>query len=315
MHPKAGSLRESEARDLAARVLDRLFAAWGGTDRTLRPLPADAELTRLALKCHHAEVLAACAADALMWLDQQFAFKQAADWGQQAVKIFEAAGREPSLGLLRRAGEVWVRIGEVEAARAAFSQALDRIKGLQEKGSAADPGEHGALTLAQARLLVQSGEPDVAIPLFELAQRLALQRGSEHDAAVVLGDIARLKADKGEVEEALRLHQKRLEVYERLGYLAGQAATLWDIAQIERRRGDITKAAPLIAEAYAIVDQIGRLAGICAIGEVFGQILIAAGQREEGLAVLLRSEEGFRRMGRVANAEQIAALIRQLELG
>jgi hypothetical protein len=79
VRPKAGSLRESEVKDLAARVLDRLFATWGGTDRTRRPLPANAELTRLALKCHHAEVLAVCAADALTWLDQQFAFKQVAD--------------------------------------------------------------------------------------------------------------------------------------------------------------------------------------------------------------------------------------------
>jgi tetratricopeptide (TPR) repeat protein len=296
-------------------VLDRLFAAWGGTDRTLRPLPADAELTRLALKCQHAKVLAACAADALRWLDQQSAFKQAADWGQQAVKILEAAGRKLPLELLRRAGETWVTIGEVEAARAAFGQALDRIKELQEKGSAVDPFEHGAFALAQARLLVQSGKPGVALPFFELAQRLAIKRDSERDAVVVMGDIARLKADKGEVEEALRLQTERLETNRRLGDLDSQAATLWDIAQIELGRGDITKAAPLIAEAYAIVDQTGRLEGICAIGEVFGQILIAAGQREEGLAVLHRSEEGFRRMGRTANAEQIAALIRQLEPG
>jgi hypothetical protein len=79
VRPRAGGLRESEAKDLAARVLDRLFAVWGGTDRTRCPFSADAELTRLALKCQHAEVPAACAADALMWLDQQFAFKQAAD--------------------------------------------------------------------------------------------------------------------------------------------------------------------------------------------------------------------------------------------
>jgi tetratricopeptide (TPR) repeat protein len=307
------------------------------------------------------------------------------------VKILEAAGREPPLGLLRQAGEAWVTIGDVEAARAAFGQALDRIKGLEEKGNAVDLGEHGALALAQARLLVQSGESGVALPFFELAQRLAIKRDSERDAVVVMGDIARLKARKGEIEEALCLHQEQLEVYERLrgvraraitlgdiarlkagkgeveealrlhqeqlvlferlgdvrerattlggiarlkaakgeveealrlqterletnrrlGDLDDQAGTLWDIAQIELGRGDVAKAAPLIAEAYAIVDQIGRLEGICTIGAIFGQILIAAGQREGGLAVLHRSEEGFRRMGRTAEAEQIAALIRQ----
>jgi tetratricopeptide (TPR) repeat protein len=159
------------------------------------------------------------------------------------------------------------------------------------------------------------GEVEEALRLHQ--ERLALfeRLGEVLARAATLGDIARLKAAKGEVEEALRLQTERLETNRRLGDLDDQAATLWDIAQIELGRDDVAKAAPLIAEAYAIVDQIGRLEGICAIGEVFGQILIAAGQREEGLAVLHRSEEGFRRMGRTANAERIAALIRQLEPG
>jgi hypothetical protein len=139
--------------------------------------------------------------------------------------------------------------------------------------------------------------------------------GEVRERAATLGDIARLKAAKGEVEEALHLQTERLETNRRLGYLDDQAGILWDIAQIELGRGDVAKAAPLITEAYLIVDQIGRLEGICVIGEVFGQILIAAGRREEGLAVLHRSEEGFRRMGCTADAERIAASIRQLEPG
>jgi hypothetical protein len=45
------------------------------------------------------------------------------------------------------------------------------------------------LLLAQARLLVQSGDPAAALPLFEQARETALQRDSVRDAAVTLGDI------------------------------------------------------------------------------------------------------------------------------
>jgi hypothetical protein len=111
------------------------------------------------------------------------------------------------------------------------------------------------------------------------------------------------------------LHQERLEVYERLGSLDGKAATLWDIAQIELNRGDMEKAAPRVIEAYQIVDRLDRLDGICVIGVVFGQLLIAAGERDMGLAVLHRSEQGYRRLQRDDDADAVAALIARLERG
>jgi hypothetical protein len=40
---------------------------------------------------------------------------------------------------------------------------------------------------------------------------------------------------------------------------------------------------------------------------------VAAGQREEGLAVLRRSEEGFRHMHQEAEAARVAILISQIE--
>jgi hypothetical protein len=132
---------------------------------------------------------------------------------------------------------------------------------------------------------------------------------------VTLGDIARLRADKGEVDEALRLHQEELEVYERLGSPDGKAAALWDIAQIDLNRGDVEKAAQRITEAYQIVDHLGRLDGICVIGVTHGQLLIAAGERDAGLAVLRRSEQGYRRLQRYDDADGVAALIAKIEQG
>lgn len=85
--------------------------------------------------------------------------------------------------------------------------------------------------------------------------------------------------------------------------------TLWDIARIELSRQDFARAAPLIAEAYQIVDGLGRLDGICTIGVTWGQMLAAAGDRERGLTVLRRSQEGFLKLGRASDAAQVAQLI------
>ena len=64
-----------------------------------------------------------------------------------------------------------------------------------------------------------------------------------------------------------------------------------------------------------LVGRTGRLDGICVVGERYGQILVANGQREEGLAVLRRSEAGYRKLRRDSDAEQVAGLIRQIEAG
>lgn len=307
--PRAGELTTTEQQELTRQSLDTLFACWGGAEGT-RPFSADIELTRLALLSPHAPVMVACAADAVAALEQQFAYQQAATWGQQAIAWLDAAGVEAPLGLLRRAGEVCLTVGAVEDTRAFYDRALARLNARQAQGQAVDPFEHGALLLAQARLLAQSGEPAAALPLFEQARAMALQQGSERNAAVTLGDIAHLQTHKGDVDTALALHQEQLEVYERLGEvraraitlgdiarlraykgdvedalrlqqeclavnkhlgnLDGQAAALWDIAQIEISRNAWEQAAPRIFEAYQIVDRLGRLDGICVIGVTYG---------------------------------------------
>ena len=72
-------------------------------------------------------------------------------------------------------------------------------------------------------------------------------------------------------------------------------------------------AAPRIAEAYAIVDRMGRLEGIVTIGEVFGQTLVATGRKNDGIAILRRSLEGYRKLGREQDVERLQSLIAKIE--
>lgn len=56
---------------------------------------------------------------------------------------------------------------------------------------------------------------------------------------------------------------------------------------------------------------MGRLEGVAVIGEAFGQNLIAAGRHDEGLAVLQRSLDGFKQLGRDEDAGEMEELLTQ----
>jgi hypothetical protein len=146
-----------------------------------------------------------------------------------------------------------------------------------------------------------------------ISRRLAGQdpsnAGWQRDLAVTLGDIARIRAAKGEVDAALQLQQERLAVNEKLEDMDGIAAASWDIAQLELRRRDFKAAFPPLARSYSILQQIGRLDGLCTVGMLFGQFLCAAGKREEGIKVLTRSRDGFLKLGRSQDAKQTQALL------
>jgi tetratricopeptide (TPR) repeat protein len=129
---------------------------------------------------------------------------------------------------------------------------------------------------------------------------------------VTLGDIAHLRAQRGELDAALALHQEALATCEALGHPEGKANSLWSIAQIEIQQGKHQEGFQHLAESYAIYLKLGRLDGICVVGLDLGWLLCAAGQREKGLDILARSRDGFRKLGRQRQAEAAEKLIQSL---
>ena len=53
-----------------------------------------------------------------------------------------------------------------------------------------------------------------------------------------------------------------------------------------------------LAESYTIMLGIGRLEGVCMVGARLGQVPAAGGQHDEAKALLVRSRDGFRKLGR-----------------
>lgn len=255
VRPLAGALREDEHRTLAALVAGLLFERWGGeTGTKQRSYGQDYELTRLALLARDARVLTAAAALALRSLDRQFAYQQAASWAVEIMAILDAARVPASVDLLQTAAEGCQKVGEVATAATYRKRALAQIVEASRRGETTDPVHHAATLVTHARALNHQGEPDKALELLEQA-RAMLPRG--RDQAVVMSDVAQLRADKGEVEAAQELLQEALPVFEMVGDNRSRAGVLRDIARLQAHRGEVDAALRLLQEVLAVHESLG----------------------------------------------------------
>jgi tetratricopeptide (TPR) repeat protein len=137
--------------------------------------------------------------------------------------------------------------------------------------------------------------------------------GEKRARAVALGQIAELLADKGEVDQALKLHQERLAIVEALGDPDSIAHTLWSIAKIDLSEQQVEQAFEHLAASYEINLKLGRLEGICYVGLDFGHLFCASGHLEQGLAVLERSRDGFVKFGRPEKARYVQSIMNEIQ--
>ena len=195
-----------------------------------------------------------------------------------------------------------------------FQKALEQLESATAKAEKSEDYSNVATAKGwKARIFLVKGDVEGALKLHREMLQVFEQLGDKRERAVTLGDIARIFVDKGDVEEALKLHRERLQVFEQLGDQDGIANSHWSIAQINLRRKEFQNAFEALDLSYRINLKLGRLDGICFVGLDLGKILCGGGQREEGLKVLRRSEEGFRKLGRTDLADQTAELIRTIE--
>ena len=161
-----------------------------------------------------------------------------------------------------------------------------------------------------ADILEARGELDEALRIRRQDQLPVYERlGDVREAAVTKGKIADILFARGDLAGALDLQQERLQTNRRLGDIDGIASALWAIARIELEQGKIAEAVPRVVEAWTLLLKLGRVEGIAAVGPVYGQMLAAAGQKDEGLSVLRRSADAWRKLGRMAQVQQVDALI------
>jgi len=164
--------------------------------------------------------------------------------------------------------------------------------------------------VARARELLQASLSTARELLQEAATEEEWEAG-RRGVAVTLGDIARLKAQAGDVAGALALHQERLAVYEQVGDVRARAMTLYDLAGLYRLQGDAAAAERLYREGLEISRRIGDAEGTFAVLARLGQLALDRGQRDEAISLLQEARRGFARLGFAPWVAQVDELLAQ----
>jgi tetratricopeptide (TPR) repeat protein len=168
-----------------------------------------------------------------------------------------------------------------------------------------------AVTLGQiADILFRRGELDEALRIRREEQLPVFERlGDVRSRAVAMGKIADILASRGELDEARALQDERVQMYRQHDDTDGIASALWGLAQLDLGEKKVEDAIPRLSESYDILCRLGRADGVAVVGMCYGQLLAAADKPDEALAVLRRSVEMFRKLGREADAQKAEKII------
>ncbi|WP_344518110.1 tetratricopeptide repeat protein, partial [Paractinoplanes durhamensis] len=278
-------LTDDEATSLAAVVVNPLFEAWGGTEHGgRRSAGMDLQLTRLALTADEPQVTAACAADAVNTLRAGPAI-DAYRLGLDAIALLDRHHHPVPTYLLRRVADAAKISGDGDAAHQLFTRAVSRAQ--TDGTDHTDPLDHARAIAEHATHLIDRGEPAQAEQLLHQAHQLFTAAGSESEAASCQGALADILYQRGDYDEALRIHhEEALPVYERLGDTREAAVTWGRIADILYRRGDYDEALRIHRDVeLPVYERLGDTRSVAVTWGNIADILFQRGDYDEALRI------------------------------
>ena len=217
------------------------------------------------------------------------------------------------LGDVREAAVTRGQIADVLQVRGELDEAL-RIRREEQLPVYEQLGDvrEAAVTRGKiADVLQARGELDEALRIRREEQLPVYEQlGDVREAAITRGKIADVLQARGELDEALRIRrEEELPVYEQLGDVRGQSAALNAMFDIYWRQEKHQEAIDAIARAFQMVQGLGIPDGVSAVGIKLGQILIAAGDAENGCRVLRMSRDAFGILGNQGGAAAVDQLL------
>jgi len=173
-----------------------------------------------------------------------------------------------------------------------------------------------AVTMGKIADILQSrGDLDEVLRIRREEELPVYERlGDVRERAVSMSKVANILEQRGNLDEAHSLYNQVLDAMRSTGEAEGIANALYGLAHIEFSQKNIKDAAPRLIEAYRILLRTGRAQGIANVGIALGQVLVGAKMSAEGLKVLRRSVEMFRKIGQENEALEGEKLITDLGL-
>ncbi len=196
VRPLVGRLSETDRKQLTQLCLSVLWQSWQPQPDFEQAL----QLLRLALSVKNTEIIQVCADDALYYLVNVLSHQGQAEILADALfELTQTDNLTWSASIWRRFGEIYTDTpNKVEKVKQCLQQALE-----QAQQDQLDEMEIAHIRLILARFLTRQGEIDEALGYFEEILKVSKEQNQAKNYAVTLGDIARIKTAKGEIEAAL----------------------------------------------------------------------------------------------------------------
>jgi tetratricopeptide (TPR) repeat protein len=115
--------------------------------------------------------------------------------------------------------------------------------------------------------------------------------------AAILGNLAGLHAQRGEVDQALTLYQQSLDIREQIADARGKAATLDSMADIHSQRGDLHRAVTLYQQCVDIHEQIADARGKAATLHETDVIQPQRGEIDQALTLCRQALDIYEQIG------------------
>ncbi len=228
------------------------------------------------------------------WKNQS-RFREAVKNCEETLAVF------PDYRIFHSLARSQAELGEIDAAKKYYEQALDECPPTEER-------EKAAILNNLAIIYANRGDVEKAIAFYQESLELKEKIGDVQGKAATLHQLAGIYADRGDVEKAIAFYQESLELKEKIGNLQGKAATLHCLAIIYADRGDVEKAIAFYQQSLELQEKIGNVQGKAATFAMLGQLLAAQGDVDQALNYLQQSLEILQDL-RSPDAETVKEII------
>ena len=138
---------------------------------------------------------------------------------------------------------------------------------------------------------------DAALGLSHRALNDIVSPGTVEEA-VVAGNLGLIYRTRGDLDPAEDMHQKALEINEKLGRLEGMASQYGNLGAIYQTRGDLDQAEDMHQKSLKIEKKLGRLEGMASEYSNLGVIYRRRGDLDQAEAMHRKSLNIFEKLGR-----------------
>jgi tetratricopeptide (TPR) repeat protein len=244
------------------------------------------EIHRLAMLGKVEKISVEIAAVLTYGWNSQSRFREAVKTCQETLAVF------PDYRIFHSLAISQAQLGETDAAKKYYQQALDECPPADQIGKA-------AIFNNLAGIYATQGEVAKASALYEESLELTGNIGDVQGKAATLHQLAGIYAHQGEVAKAIAFYQKSLELKEKIGNLQGKAATLHCLAGIYANQGEVAKAIAFYEQSLELYEKIGDVQGKAANLHQLAGIYAHQGEVAKAIALYEESLELKEKIGDV----------------